>query len=161
MKRPYPIKDPSQKWIADLHRNSKFPTREQIRQRLERLAITNQLQRPKNGISELSFNYLHFSQSINKINNRYKLTEYKQVLVFEAVLSAYAENVTLSVMDLILLREIASQSTLHSITKRLVYLQLIKIEISEIDARRKLVIPTKQGLSWLNDCSNVLASIAE
>ena len=64
-------------------------------------------------MSDPSFKYLHFSQSIRRINKRYKLTDYKQVMVLEAVLSAHAENVTLSVLDLILLKEIASQATLH------------------------------------------------
>jgi len=109
-------------------------------------------------MSDPSFKYLHFSQSIRRINKRYKLTDYKQVMVLEAVLSAHAENVTLSVLDLILLKEIASQATLHSITKRLVDLKLIKTEVSEVDARRKHVLPTKLGIAWLNDCSEVLAS---
>ena len=109
-------------------------------------------------MSEPSFKYLHFSQSIRRINKRYKLTDYKQVMVLEAVLSAHAEKVTLSVLDLILLKEIASQATLHTITKRLVDLKLIKTEVSETDARRKHVFPAKLGIAWLNDCSEVLAS---
>ena len=54
--------------------------------------------------------YLQFSNSIKRINKRYKLTENKQVMVLEAVLSSYAENVHLSVLDLILMNEIASQA---------------------------------------------------
>ena len=109
-------------------------------------------------MSELSFKYLHFSKSIRGINKRYKLTEYKQVMVLEAVLSAHSEKVSLSILDLILRKEIASQATLHSITRQLVDLRLIKTEVSKTDARRKYVSPTKLGMSWLNDCSEVLAS---
>lgn len=112
-------------------------------------------------MSEPCFKYLQFSNSIRRINKRYKLAEYKQVLVLEAVLTAHAEGVTLSVLDLILLKEIASQATLHSVTKQLIDLKLIKTEVCKADARRKYVSPTKLGLSWLNDSSEVLALTAK
>jgi len=80
--------------------------------------------------------------------------------VLEAVLNAHAEGVNLSVLDLILMKEIASQATLHSITRLLIDSKLIKTEVCKIDARRKYVSPTKLGISWLNDCSEVLASTA-
>lgn len=112
-------------------------------------------------MSEASFKYLNFSNSIRRINKRYKLTEYKQVLVLEVVLAAHAEGVTLSVLDLILLKDIASQATLHSITKILIDSKLIKAEVCKDDARRKYVSPTKLGLSWLNDCTELLCSTAK
>ena len=112
-------------------------------------------------MSETSFKYLHFSSSIRRINKRYKLAEYKQVMVLEAVLAAHAEGVTLSVLDLILMKEIASQATLHSITKSLIDSKLIKTDVCKNDARRKYVSPTKLGLAWLNDCSELLASTAK
>ena len=87
-------------------------------------------------MSDPCYKYLHFSTAIRKINKRYKLTEYKQVMVLEAVMSAHAEGATLSILDLILMKEIASQETLHSITKILIDLKLIKTEVSSIDARR-------------------------
>lgn len=109
-------------------------------------------------MSKFSFKYLHFSNSIRKINKRYKLTEYKQVMVLEVVLSAHMEGVTLSVLDLMLMKEIASQATLHSITKLLIDSKLIKTDVCKKDARRKYVSPTKLGISWLNDCSELLNS---
>jgi DNA-binding MarR family transcriptional regulator len=112
-------------------------------------------------MSEHNVKYLHFSNSIRKINKRYKLTEYKQVMVLEEVLTAHAEGVTLSVLDLILLKEIASQATLHSITKRLIDSKLIKTEVCKVDGRRKYILPTKLGISWLNDCSELLTSTAK
>ncbi|QKM60010.1 hypothetical protein DN92_02565 [Polynucleobacter arcticus] len=54
-------------------------------------------------MSEICFKYLHFSNALRKINKRYKLTEYKQVMVLEAVLCAHAEGTPLSVLDLILM----------------------------------------------------------
>ena len=74
------------------------------------------------------------------------MTEHKQVMVLEAVLSAHAEGEPLSVLDLILMRDIASQATLHSITKLLIDSKLIKAEVCKIDARRKYVSPTKLGI---------------
>jgi DNA-binding MarR family transcriptional regulator len=59
------------------------------------------------------------------------------------------------------MKEIASQATLHSITKLLIDLKLLKTEICKIDARRKYVSPTKLGISWLNDCSEILAATAK
>jgi DNA-binding MarR family transcriptional regulator len=112
-------------------------------------------------MTETSFKYLHFSNSLRRINKRYKLTEYKQVVVLEAVLDAHAEGITLSVLDLILMKEIASQATLHSITRLLIDLKLIKAEVSKADARRKYVTPTKLGLSWLNDCTELLSATAK
>lgn len=109
-------------------------------------------------MSKICFKYLHFSNTLRKINKRYKLTEYKQVMVLEAVLGAHAEGTPLSVLDLILMKEIASQATLHAITKQLIDSKLIKAEVCNIDARRKYVSPTKLGFSWLKDCSEVLAS---
>ena len=112
-------------------------------------------------MSKLGFKYLHFSNAIGKINKRYKLTEHKKVMVLEAILSAHLEQTPLSVLDLILLKEIASQATLHSITKLLIDLKLIKTEVSKADARRKYVLPTRLGMAWLNDCSEALASAAK
>jgi hypothetical protein len=81
--------------------------------------------------------YLHFSKSIRRINKRYKLIEHKQVMVLEVVLTAHVEGEILSVLDLILMKEIASQATLHSITKLLIDAKLIKTDVCKKDARRK------------------------
>jgi DNA-binding MarR family transcriptional regulator len=109
-------------------------------------------------MSESCYKFLDFSNSLRRINKRYKLLEHKQVLVLEAVLAAYKDGLTLSVLDLILMKEIASQATLHSITKILIDSKLIKTEICKADARRKYVYPTKLGISWLNDCSEALSA---
>lgn len=82
-------------------------------------------------------------------------------MVLEAILSAHLEQTPLSVLDLILLKEIASQATLHSITKLLIDLKLVKTEVSKVDARRKYVSPTRLGMAWLNDCSEALALAAK
>ena len=78
--------------------------------------------------------------------------------MLEAVLSAHAEKVNFSVLDLILLNEIASQATLHSVMSNLITKKLIKAEASKEDRRRKYVIPTKLALEWLQDCSDLLCS---
>jgi len=109
-------------------------------------------------MSKICFKYLHFSNALRKINKHYKLTDYKQVVVLETVLSAHSEGTRLSVLNLLLMKEIASQATLHSITKLLIDSKLIKTEVCKIDTRRKYVSPTNLGLSWLKDCSEALAS---
>ena len=102
--------------------------------------------------------FLQFSSSIRRINRRYKLHDPKAVMILEAVLSAYADKAILTVLDLILLKEIASQATLHAVLKSLIENKLIKTEISKQDGRRKFVLPAKLGFSWLKDCSEVLSA---
>lgn len=91
--------------------------------------------------------YLHFSDSINRINNSYQLFDHKQVKVLEAVLSAHAEGAMLSVLDVLLLKEIASQATLHLILKKLIALKLIKTQSCKKDARRKYIAPSNLGMA--------------
>ena len=101
--------------------------------------------------------FLHFSSTIRHINRRYKLHDPKAVMVLEAVFSAYADNIKLTVLDLILLKEIASQATIHSVMKQLVESKLIKTETSKEDGRRKFVFPAKLGFAWLKHCSEALS----
>lgn len=104
--------------------------------------------------------YLHFSNSIRQINRRYKLHDPKAVMLLEVILFSYADKVVLTVLDLILLKEIASQATLHAVMKTLIENKLIKTEISKEDGRRKFVLPTKHGLAWLNDCAETFSAPA-
>jgi len=103
--------------------------------------------------------YLHFSKAVHKINRRYKINDPKELLVIEAVLDAHIEGVKFAVLDLILLKEIASQATLHSVMMGLILKKIIKTEVCQRDARRKYVLPTKHCLDWLKDCSELLATI--
>jgi hypothetical protein len=70
--------------------------------------------------------FLHFSSSIRRINRRYKLHDPKAVMILEVVLLAYADKAILTVLDLILLKEIASQATLHAVLKNLIENKLFK-----------------------------------
>ena len=112
-------------------------------------------------MSQSNIKFLQFSASIRRINKRYKLVDQKEAFVLEAVLAAHAEKVDFSVLDLILLNEIASQATLHSVMSNLITKKLIKTELSKEDRRRKYVIPTKLGFDWLQDCTDLLCSTAK
>jgi hypothetical protein len=112
-------------------------------------------------MTSLSFKFLQFSASLKRINKRYKLVNQNEVMILEAVLAAHAEKVDFSVLDLILLSEIASQATLHSVMSNLITKKLIKTELSKEDRRRKYVIPTKLGFDWLQDCTDLLCSTAK
>ena len=107
-------------------------------------------------MSQLFKNYLDFSKSAQRINQRYKINDYKERLVLEAVVSAYVDGIEFGVLDLVLLDEIASQATLHNVMKGLIAKKLIKTQVSNADARRKHVLPTKLGLLWLKECSKLL-----
>jgi len=102
---------------------------------------------------------LHFSSALRRISMRYKLLDQKDIMVLEAVLTAYAEGKSISVLDLILRKEIASQATLHWILKSLIERKLIKSEAAKEDGRRKYITPAKQGLAWLEDCTELLCSV--
>lgn len=80
-------------------------------------------------------------------------------MVLEFVLAAHSEGRHISVLEIILLKNIASQATLHSTVKFLIEVKLLKTEICQADARRKYVTPTKLGISWLKDCSEILDSV--
>jgi len=107
-------------------------------------------------MSQILSNYIHFSKSAQRVNKRYKINDCKELLVLEAVFGAYLDKVEFAVLDLILLNEIASQATLHSIMKGLISKKMIKTEVCKRDARRRFVLPTKHGLTWLKDTAELL-----
>ena len=109
-------------------------------------------------MSDFPANYLHFSKAVHRINKRYKINDSKELLVLEAVLDAHNDGVEFAVLDLILLNEIASQATLHSVMMGLILKKIIKTEVCKRDARRKYVLPTKHGLAWLKDWSELVAT---
>jgi hypothetical protein len=108
-------------------------------------------------MSQILSNYLDFAKTARKVNHRYKISDAKEQLVLEAVLGAYVDGVEFAVLDLILLNEIASQATLHSVMKDLIFKKMIKTETCKRDGRRKYVLPTKQCITWLKESSELLA----
>ena len=108
-------------------------------------------------MSEILSNYLDFAKTARKVNHRYKISDAKEQLVLEAVLGAYVDGMEFAVLDLILLNEIASQATLHSVMKDLIFKKMIKPATCKRDGRRKYVLPTKQGITWLKESSELLA----
>ena len=109
-------------------------------------------------MSQILTRYLEFSKSARKLNKRYKVSDAKEQLVLEAVMGAYIDGVEFVVLDLIFLNDIASQATLHSVMKALIFKKMIKAEICKRDGRRKYILPTKLGLSWLKESSELLTS---
>ena len=102
--------------------------------------------------------YLNFSHSAQEIDKRYGIEDHKERLILEAVLSAYADKIEFGVLDLVLMGTIASQATLHGVMRNLMAKKLIKTEVSKRDGRRKFVLPTKQGLAWLKDVTDLLVA---
>lgn len=109
-------------------------------------------------MSKVFTNYLRFSRAAQEVDRFYKIYDHKERLILEIVLEAYLNNAVLGVLDLVLIEGIASQATLHSVMKALVTKKLIKTEVSKQDGRRKHVLPTKLGLAWLKDTSELFAS---
>ena len=102
--------------------------------------------------------YLHFASAVERINIRYRLTDDKLIKILQSILLAYTQGAPIQVLDVLLLRHIASTATLHSSLKGLIALKLIKAEACPKDARRKYLTPTKLGISWLEECTALLCS---
>jgi DNA-binding MarR family transcriptional regulator len=95
--------------------------------------------------------YLSLSDLIKNINQRYKLSD-KEVSVLDIVVKKYLKQEPFRVLDLILLSQIASQATLHSIMTQLISKKLLETEISLHDGRVKFVKPTTLALDRLAEC---------
>jgi len=94
---------------------------------------------------------LKYLLKINKarsINKKYHIND-RQAAILDFVCEKYLSNKTCHINEIIFLKIIGSPATLHSATKELTKLNLIKISIDQIDNRVKNVIPTAQGLQRL------------
>ena len=104
--------------------------------------------------------YLSLCDSIKDINLRYKVAD-KEVMVLDMVVKKHLNQEQFRVLDLILLSQIASQATLHSVMTQLISKKLLETESSQNDGRVKFVKPTTLALSRLAECDLVVSACVE
>ena len=92
--------------------------------------------------------YLAKINKLRLINHRFHLND-KQASVLDYVSEKYLSNKICHVTEITLLKTIGSLTSLHTATKRLVELKLIKVTMDPIDNRLKNVVPTPLALKRL------------
>jgi len=99
--------------------------------------------------------FLNFMDGLDRISPGKKLDATEEQLLNRIALGASQGNVLL-VGDLISLRELGSQATLHGRIQNLVAMGYVKLNEDKADARRKQVIPTVKAMKHYEDLSACL-----
>lgn len=89
-------------------------------------------------------NYLIFLAALEKNNQHHDLDSI-DVLLLSFITKASGENRLLNVKDLLSLKEVASQATIHGRLKKLIDKDLIQLKVNSSDGRLKEVELTKLG----------------
>ena len=104
--------------------------------------------------------YLKFLEKLQTKQSSLKLSPTETKLL-HAVAQAEYDGKTLQVKDLLALREVASQATLHGSIKKLVNKKLITKRESQEDARVKFIKLTKSGHKYFEDLGDALNKAIE
>lgn len=103
--------------------------------------------------------FLNLMDALDRINPGKKLDCIEESLLDKIVLASYAKDAVL-VGDLISLSELGSQATLHGRLKNLSAMGYIKMA-TNIDGRKKEVVPTKMALKRYEEISKCLEKAAK
>jgi DNA-binding MarR family transcriptional regulator len=95
----------------------------------------------------------------NEENSKLKINHLEELILYKVINAEY-ENKKLHVLDLIYCKELGSQATIHSKIKRLVSLGYINLLISDIDNRKKIVVPTQAAINFDQQRSIILLMAA-
>ncbi|WP_353203031.1 hypothetical protein, partial [Polynucleobacter sp.] len=82
------------------------------------------------------------------INKSYHIND-RQAFILDFICEKHLSHKTCHIKEIILLKTVGSQATLHAVTKELAKLNLIKVNIDPIDKRIKNVLPTPLALKRL------------
>ncbi|QWD98488.1 winged helix-turn-helix transcriptional regulator [Polynucleobacter sp. MG-5-Ahmo-C2] len=99
--------------------------------------------------------FLNFMDGLDRISPGKKLDATEEQLLNRIALGASQGSVLL-VSDLISLRELGSQATLHGRIQNLVAMGYVKLNEDKADARRKQVVPTVKAMKHYEDLSACL-----
>ena len=94
---------------------------------------------------------LEYLSKINKarsINKSYHVND-RQAVVLDYICEKHLSNKACHIKEIILLKTVGSQATLHAVTKELTRLNLIKVSINPVDNRIKNVLPAPLALNRL------------
>ena len=103
--------------------------------------------------------FLNLMDALDRINPGKKLDCIEESLLDKIVLTSYAKDSVL-VGDLISLSELGSQATLHGRLKNLSAMGYIKMA-TNVDGRKKEVVPTKMALKRYEEMSKCLEKAAK
>jgi len=92
--------------------------------------------------------YLSKIDKVRSINKRYHLND-RQAFILDYICEKHLSHKACRIKEIILLKTIGSQATLHAVTKDLTRLNLIKVSVDPIDNRMKNVLPSPLALKRL------------
>jgi DNA-binding MarR family transcriptional regulator len=92
--------------------------------------------------------YLSKVDKARSINKSYHIND-RQAFILDFICEKYLSHNTCHIKEIILLKTVGSQATLHAVTKELVKLNLIKVSVDLVDKRIKNVLPTPLALKRL------------
>ena len=93
--------------------------------------------------------YLSKIDKVKSINKDYHLNN-RQAFILDYISEKHLSHKACHIKEIILLKTVGSQATLHAVTKELARLNLIKVRIDSVDNRIKNVLPTSLALKRLN-----------
>jgi DNA-binding MarR family transcriptional regulator len=103
--------------------------------------------------------FLNLIDALDRINPGKKL-DYIEESLLDRIVSASHANKSILVGDLISLAELGSQATLHGRLKNLSAMGYIKMA-SNVDGRKKEVVPTKLAIKRYEEISKCLEKAAK
>ena len=92
--------------------------------------------------------YLSKIDKARSINKSYHVND-RQAFILNYICEKHLSHKACHINEIILLKTIGSQATLHAVTKELTKLNLIKVGMDLIDNRMKNVLPTSLALKRL------------
>jgi DNA-binding MarR family transcriptional regulator len=92
--------------------------------------------------------YLSKNDKARSINKSYHVND-RQAFILDYICEKYLSHKACHIKEIILLKTVGSQATLHAVTKELTKLNLIKVSINPVDSRIKNVLPTPLALKRL------------
>ena len=92
--------------------------------------------------------YLSKIDKARSINKSYHVND-RQAFILDYICEKYLSHKACHIKEIIILKTVGSQATLHAVTKDLTKLNLIKVSINPVDSRIKNVLPTPLALKRL------------
>ena len=82
------------------------------------------------------------------INKNYHVND-RQAFILDYICEKHLSHKACHIQEIILLKTVGSQATLHAVTKVLAKLSLIQVRIDPVDNRMKNILPTPLALQRL------------
>jgi DNA-binding MarR family transcriptional regulator len=92
--------------------------------------------------------YLSKIDKARSINKSYHVND-RQAFILDYICEKHLSHKACHIKEIIILKTVGSQATLHAVTKELAKLNLIKVSINPVDSRIKNVLPTPLALKRL------------